>query len=350
MTAGVSRSRCATVAAAATVLAGCVVPGAALESSPEVTVTEVETALQQPVWSFQGDTLLGLTADHRLAQITWRASGSAQTRLSEPLATGRNIQISSKDDRQVFVPQPDRGKVAVLDLVNLAQVDEFDAGPAPAYLAEDAGMRVLLALSADGSAVTPVDQYGYRKLPTVGVGERRADRIEGANRGRVIDYHLYGPSGISYYKGTRRGSSVPHERGRLQLDAAVSAGDGTQVTRSYVAGRDDPVLCAVDSGRGGSGMTVLGRARLSSPIRFLGSDDLRVYAATDRDVTVLETRSFTGYPSQAIPVLRVIDYRASLPDGPARRAALSGMAIGPDRVYLTVRDQPLVVGVAKPHL
>jgi hypothetical protein len=93
------------------------------------------------------------------------------------VAAGRNFQISQKDDRQVFVPQPERGRVAVMDLATLRQVDDFDAGPAPAYLSENASMRVLLALSADGLSVTPVDEYGVRKLPAAAIIGDRADTI-----------------------------------------------------------------------------------------------------------------------------------------------------------------------------
>ena len=82
------------------------------------------------------------------------------------MAVGRNLQIGQKDDRVVFVPQPERGKVAMVDLESLREVSDFDAGPAPAYLSEDAGLRMLLALSSDGRSVTPVDRYGFRKLPT----------------------------------------------------------------------------------------------------------------------------------------------------------------------------------------
>jgi hypothetical protein len=71
---------------------------------------------------------------------------------------------------------------------------------------------------------------------------------------------------------------------------------------------------------------------------------------TDQNVMVFETASFTGYPDGAIPLLRVIDYRAVLPPGPVGSAALSGMAIGPDRVYLTLQGQPVVLSVAKPRL
>lgn len=335
------------VAAAALLLAGCAAPGTPPPGRPEVSTARLGAVLHQPVWSYRTGSLLGLTDDHRLADVGDPQNGSARTRRSAPIATGRNLQISRADDRQAFVPQPDRGKVAVVDLASLTEVDAFDAGPAPAYLAEDAGLRVLLALSADGSAVTPVEEHGHRVLPTARIDGPPADTVDGANRGRVIGYHLYGPWGIRYLKGP---SAPPQLRGALALDVAVSAGDGTQVERSYVAGHDDNVLYAVESRRGGDGLQVVGSARLSALIRYLGTDDTRIYAATDRDLTVLPTASFTGYPAATLPVLRVIDYRAALPAGPVRAAPLSGLAVGPDHVYLTVRDHPIVIAVTKPRL
>jgi len=40
----------------------------------------------------------------------------------------------------------------------------------------------------------------------------------------------------------------------------------------------------------------------------------------------------------------------ALPAGPARDAPLSGLAVGPHRVYLTVAGQPYLISVAKPPL
>ncbi|BBU23262.1 hypothetical protein [Mycobacterium xenopi] len=338
---------CGAAAVAAIAAAGCSGPQQP-ERTPEVTVRWVGATLHDPLWSYRTHALIGLTADGRLAEVSDPLSPQhAKTLLSPPMPAGRNLQISRTDDRHLFVPQPNRNKVAVVDLGTLRQVDEFDAGPAPAYLTEDAGLRMLLALSADGLSVTPVDQHGYRKLATAIVTGDPADTIDGANRGRAIEYHLYGPSGIRYYKGP---SSPPAQRGSLHIDVAVSAGDSTQVTRSYVAGRDDGVLYAVDARRGGEGMLVLARTRLSSPIRKLGTDDTRIYAATDHEVVTLETASFTGYPHGTIPVLHVTNYRAGLPPGPVRSAPVSGMAVGPHRVYLTLAGTPYVLSVAKPHL
>ena len=326
--------------------AGCVAPGTAVETTPEITVLRGGAVLREPVWSYRDHALVGLTGDG-IAEITGlRQSDHITTRLSPPMAVGRNLQISRKDDRHVFVPQPERGKVAVVDLDTLGQVDEFDAGPAPAYLAEDSGMRVLLALSADGSAVTPVDEYGFRALPTAKITGDHSDVIDGSNRGREIEYHVYGASGIRYYKGF---SSPPEQHGSLAMDVASSAGDGTAVTRSYVARHDGNELYAVDSQHGGEGLTVLAVAPLPSPIRRIGTDDTRIYAATDQEVVVLETNDVTGYPHHTIPVLRTTNYRTALPDA-QRSAPLTGMALGPHRVYLTFAGTPIVVGVAKPRL
>ena len=288
------RHRWVPVLACVVTAAGCAAPGTAVEMTPEVTVMTAGAMLRDPVWSYRIDALVGLTDDNRVAEITdLLRPGRATTRLSQPIAVGRNLQISRKDDRHIFVPQPQNGKVAVIDLHTVRQVDEFDAGPAPAYLSEDSGMRVLLALSADGSSVTPIDEYGFRALPTAEITGDPSDVIDGANRGREIEYHIYGSSGIRYYKGP----SSP----------------------------------------------------LPSPIRRIGTDDTRIYAATDREVVVLETNDVTGYPHHTIPVLRTTNYRTGLPDA-ERSAPLTGMALGPHRVYLTFAGTPLVVSVAKPRL
>ncbi len=343
-------ARLGVVAAAllAAACSACSAPGSTLESAPAVTLWSVGTALRQPVWSYRTHALIAIADDNRLAAVApGDRADQAKTRFSAPMAVGRNLQISQKDDHIVFVPQPERDKVAAVDLESLRQINDFDAGRAPAYVSEDAGMRILLALSADGTAVTPVDEYGLRKLPTAPMTDDPADSIDGANRGRKIDYHAYGPSGIRYYEGF---SSPPQNRGSLRMDVAVSAGDGVADSRSYVAGHDSNTLYAVDSRRGGRGMEVLATSRLPSPIRELGTDDSRIYAATDNELVVLELDSVTGYRQQKIPVIRVIDYRAALPGGAVKSARLSGMAVGPHRVYLTLAGAPYVVSVAKPNL
>lgn len=57
----------------------------------------------------------------------------------------------------------------------------------------------------------------------------------------------------------------------------------------------------------------------------------------------------TGSPTGGIPVLRTIDYRSG-PPAAVQGARLSGMAVGPHRVYLTFAEAPYVVSIAKPRL
>ena len=336
----------ALLAASVVVAGGCSTPGSSAEQSPEVTAVAAGATLHDPVWSYRDSALVGLTGDGRIAKISDVLSGHATTRQSPPLSPGRNLQISRKNEQHVFVPEPQRNKVAVLDLGTLRTVDEFDAGPAPAYLSEDAGMRVLLALSADGSSVTPVDEYGFQKLPTAHVAGDPADILDGSNRGRNIEYHLCGPSGVRYFKGH---SSPPDEHGTMAMDVAVSAGDTTATTRSYVARPNDDTLYVVDVRRTGTGMRVRAATRLPSPIRRIGSDEDRIYVATDQEVATLETNSFMRFEDDKIPVLRITNYRAALPDS-QRSAPVSGMALGPHRVFLTFAGTPVVVSVAKAHL
>ena len=121
------------------------------------------------------------------------------------------------------------------------------------------------------------------------------------------------------------------------------------MTRSYVARRNDDVLYALDSQRSGEGLKVPAATRLPSPIRRIGTDDTRIYAVTDREEEVQETNDVTGFPHNTIPVLRTTNYRTALPEA-QRSAALTGMALGPHRVYLTFAGTPVVVSVAKPRL
>ncbi|MDQ2626933.1 MAG: hypothetical protein M3Y90_08015 [Actinomycetota bacterium] len=341
------RGWCGAAAVGVLVCAGCSLPGMSLRSAPETAAVPVQTPLRDPVWSSATGSLIALTDDGRLAAVDNPDRPGAASRFSAPLHAGRNVQISRADDQTVFVPQPARNRVAAIELAGLQQIGDIDAGPSPAYLSEVSGLRVLLALSADGATVTPVEEHGLRKLPGTRVAAGATGVVDGANRGRAIEFHVYGPHGISYYKGP---ASPPEHRGRYQTAVMAAAGDGTAASRVYLADSRGDTLYAVESARGGHGLQEIGRSPVSSPIRYLGSDDNRVYAATDTAVTVFESAPFTGYPHGSIPVLRVIDYRAGLPSGPARSAPLSGMAIGPDRVYLTLRGQPVVASVAKPRL
>lgn len=327
-------------AAAALVLAGCAAPGTRLESPDAVAVARIGAAVRAPVWSFDADALIALTSD-RVVKVTGLSGGRPVTAGSAPLpGLGPDLQISPVDEGTALVGEAN--DVALIRLSDLAAVGRLAAGPAPSYLALDSGQRMLLALAADGSTVTPVDLHRRTALaPTVVNAGPRA-QLDGANRSREVEFPVYGPRGVAHYKG----DSAPAPRlGADDTPVTAAAGDGTTVTRLYAA-RPGGTLVALDSRRDGAGVEQIGSADLGAPIRYLATDDTRLYAATDRQLVVLETRSFTGYADGSIPVLRRFD----LPMAADRPEPWSGLTVGPHRVYLTVRDRPEVISVAKPRL
>ena len=92
---------------------------------------------------------------------------------------------------------------------------------------------------------------------------------------------------------------------------------------------------------------------LGSPVRDVGTDETRVYAATDDALVVLEADSFIGFPDRRFERVATIPFRsmlgAALP-ADAADAPVSGLAVGADRVYLTLEGRPTVIGIAKPAL
>jgi hypothetical protein len=194
--------------------------------------------------------------------------------------------------------------------------------------------------------VTPLDLHGNRVLPSQEVRAGAEAEVDGATRGRRIDYYLAGPGGITHYKGAP--GSV-HDEGTISLSAGKTVSDRVKSSRLYVAERGTDRLLAVDSPRGGHGLEVVAHAALGEPVRYVGVDQIRIYAATEHKLVVLKTNSFEGYHNQAFPVVTTIDFRSAL-SGEARNAALCGLAVGPDQVYLTLSGQPSVLSIAKPSI
>ncbi|MFM1722101.1 hypothetical protein ABEU20_000646 [Rhodococcus sp. PAM 2766] len=307
------------------------------------------TALHAPLWSFQYGKLLGVTDDGRIAAVEGLASGGgeADTALSAPLADmGRNIEISPLDESTLLVPQPRAGSVARLDIADLSVTDALDAGPEPDVLALDSGSRTLLSLSADASTVTPVDLHRDRLLPATRVDARPGALVQGAARGRQLDFHVVDDSAVTHYQGV---DPPVGSVGRLTPGAAAVAGDRAKVSRVYIGPAGTGKVLAVDSDSDGKGLKVVGTADLGEDVQFLATDDTRIYAVTDRRVVVLETHSFDGYAGSTIPVIRDFDYRAAL-SGEAKDAPVAGVTVAAHRVFLTFSGAPWVVGVAKPRV
>ena len=319
-------------------------PGAA------VAVLRIDAPVHEPIWSDHARALFALTDNGRIAKIASSERSGAQPTARTTLSAlfpdvGENL-VTGATEAVVYLPQPKLGQLATLSDADLRQVGAAQAGPSPSFLALDSGSEHLLALSADRSTVTPIDLHDKTVLPSQYVHAGPDAELHGAKRGRRIDYYVTGPRGIAHYRGSP--GSVQNE-GEIGITAERAVGDPTKSSRIYVAEKGTDRLLALDSKRTGDGLEVVAQANLGEPVRYLGVDETRLYAATEHTLVVLETNSFEGYHDQTFPIVTSIDFKSAL-QGEVENAPLSGLAVGPDKVYLTLKGQPYVVSVAKPSI
>ncbi|MFD0899327.1 hypothetical protein [Actinomadura sediminis] len=328
-----------TALAAITACAGGSEPG----GKDEVAVLPVAAAVRDPVWS-DGALFAPLEDGGRVARID--VGGRPRTTLSPPLEIGENIVVDRTVRDAVYVPQPARGRILMLGRGDLRPAGAFAAGPAPSSVDIDGGSRALLALSRDGATVTAVRLRGLRTLGTVPVHAGPHAELAGPMRGRALEFDLSGPRGIAGYRGEPGSVEL---QDRIDVPVHSSALDQIDVARSYVAEKGTDRLLAVGERPGGEKLEVLARARLGAPAEHVGTDDARVYAATTTRLVVFETDTFTGYEDERLEPVATIGFRAGLP-GSLRTARLSGLAVGDERVYLTLSGHPHVLSIGKPEL
>ncbi|WP_369205633.1 hypothetical protein [Streptomyces sp. PU-14G] len=342
-------------------VAGCGAHGTSHASAPEVAVVRTGTPVHEPVWSGEERALVALAEKspqvvrvdppRELADAP-RTAHTARSKTFPKL--GRNLALPPGDDTSgvAYVALPDRDRIAALDVSDMRTVETRRAGDAPSYLATDTGPDLALALSADGSTVSGTDLHGKPGggddvVASQRVGLGPTGEIDGPDRGQQIEYYAVAPDRVTHYKGSR---SDVKETGSLPLRAEKSAGDKTKVSRLYVAEKGSDRLLAVDEKRSSKGLHVVASRHMGQPVRHLDADERRLYAVTDSRLTVLATNSFTGFDDGTFDVVDTIDYRSALDRPELRKAPVSGIAVGGDRVYLTLKGVPYILSIAKPHL
>ena len=312
------------------VLAGCAGERAPAAPEDRVTALRIEVPVREPVWS-EGELLALSAGTGQVARIEPYppASGAplaARTTLSPLLPNvGENLVTSRTVRDAVYVPQPLLDRVAVLGLPDLRPLGTFQAGPSPSFVAMDVGSQVLLALSQDGSTVTGVRVRGFTTLPPQEVRAGPEAELDGAERGRLIEYHVAGPRGIAHYKGSA--GSVQKKDG-IALSAHRIAGDMAKPTRLYVAEKGTGRLLAVGEKPALDGLAVAAEINLGEPVEYLGVDATRIYAATRNKLVVLETDSYEGYDDNRFGIVDTIDFRRPLEGDVLGSAPLSGLAVG----------------------
>lgn len=328
---------------------GCVTGGSS-GGLASIVAVRIGVPVHELAWSEHAGALFALTNGHRIARIDVGKqvglSPAVRTMVSAPfLDVGENL-VTRVTSGVVYVPQPRLGRVAEVGETDLRVVSTVRAGPSPSWLALDSGADHLLALSQDHSRVTAVDLHDQAVAPSQRVQAGPDAEVDGAQRGRRIDFHVSSAAGIVHYQGD---PGWVHDEGQLAIRAEKAVGDLTKSSRLYVAEKGTNRLLAVDSQRGEHGLEVVAWADLGEPVKYVGVDGTRVYAATEHRLVVLATNSFEGYVDQRLPIIGMIDFRPGLP-GEARNAALSGLAVGPDRVYLALQEQPYLVSITKPSI
>ena len=124
--------------------AGCASVGAeAFDDEGEVSLLKVDTPLREPTWVGPENTLLALKADEpKVVKIDTGAevpageappaSDEGAVVASERLeSAGENFATYLRKPEQVYVPQPEPGRVAVLNEVDLSVEGALELGDAP---------------------------------------------------------------------------------------------------------------------------------------------------------------------------------------------------------------------------
>ena len=320
---------------------------------PPVVVAHISTPVTDPAWSGRTGAVFALaehgTAVTRIDPTDAGAPTSGWRQRVGPAMgdLGRDLATDSAGDDNLYVAQPRAGRIAVVSETSLRQVDSLPGGSDPSYVSTDSGSDHLLVLSGNGSAVTPLDLHTSSPLPPQRVRASPDATVDGAERGRRIDFYVADASTVAHY--TWKYGRIEKD-GQLPISAGDTAGDLVKSSRLYVAVRGSNRLLAVDVGRGGSGLTVVAGTRLAGPVVKIATGEYRLYAATDRRLYVFSSNSFEGFDNGTFTLLGTVDYRSALGAGPAAHARLNGIAVGDQRVYLTFQGARVILSVAKPPL
>lgn len=358
VTAMTRRSRRTSVLLAAGALAaGCTAADAAPESTPEVAVLRADASVHEPVWSEEAHALLALSEEEpRIVKVDPTVSGGRLTArtTSSPRypGMGENLATGATGKGVVYLPRPGAGRVTVVDTGTLRRTGSLYAGPAPSYVSHDAGADVLLALSEDGATLTGVDLQPQPEGAPHVVTRKQVrlsplGEVDGPDRGHLVEYYTVGPERITHYKG---GANEVEKTDDIAFRAETTVDDLLKVTRLYAAEKGTDRLAAIDVKPGGEELHRVAESRLGAPVRHLGVDRDRLYAATATTLVVLATDSYEGYPDGRFSEVKTIDFRAALERAELRTAPLSGLAVGAERVYLTLGGVPYVLSIAKPSL
>ena len=249
---------------------------------------------------------------------------------------GENIALDRFKEGRVFVPQPDLDHIQSIQTDDLLDIRTFDAGEPASRVALNGPQDAIYALSVDGKTVTTVDVSTFDPIAEKRVNGSEGTLIETPSSGEEDIFWLAGPEGVSLHAfGTD-----PAVEGELPLDAAALAMDAQNAERAYASEAGTGRVVAVEPEE--SGLGIVAEADLGEEVLYLATEPGRLYAATPSKLVALDSAS--------LETIRSVELSSAAGEatGSGGGAEPSGIAVGEEGVFVTLKGEPRVLLVAKP--
>ena len=308
-------------------------------------VAQVDVPLRAPAWAEDEGVVIALQEDGRRLVRLDIDEGFDGTRdfpvtISEGLdgTAGENLRLESgKMPDEIYLPKPERDQVAVVENDDLLEVRTVNAGDSPTRIVlggSSAGYSVqtLFALSEDGQTVTVTELETPEAVAArAEVGASEDSFIEASGEG---GFWLAGPEGVALYGG------LPPERlGSLPLEAGSLATDADDPRRAYAGEIASGRVVAVEPDEAGK-LRIVAEADLNAPAEYLNVEEGRLYAVTDDALAVLD--------SETLEMVETVEFGPSVAQENLEQAEPSGLAVGEENVYVTLKGEPYVLLLEKP--
>jgi hypothetical protein len=325
-------------------LGGC--GGVPAQAQEAVELLSVDAPLREPVWVDKPDFAIALRED-RPQVVKFNASagapgestlGSGALESSGVLeGAGQNMALNHLKEDEVYIAQPDLGRLARIDPTSLRETGGFDVGGDPEWVAVHPGSQTLFALSGDGSTLTEVDLRDPKKTFDFKINAGAGAHIDTPQRGIEAEFWTWGPAGIAYYK-----DFPPEQKVGMPVNTGAFAVDIETAQRAYVGEATSGRVMAVEGDAPGilnGDLRTVAEQDLGEPAEHLEAEDLRVFAATQNKLVAMKRDN--------LDILDTVEFRSFLDQQGLGDARVSGMTVTGDRVYLTLEGEPYILSLRK---
>lgn len=327
-------------------LGGCGGGGSTTQAQENVALLSVGAPLREPLWVKGGDFTVALREDQpRVARFGAGARAPDEYNLSpEDVAhseeldgVGENLAVNLLKPDELYLPQPDLDRVALINTDDLRKATSYEAGEAPEWVTVHKGSQTLFALSEDGSMVAVLNLEDYDNTSLFRVEEGKEARIKAPEKGLEPEFWIWGPDGIAHYSGF-----PPERKVGMPINAGAFAPDLEKTQRAYVGEATSSRVLAVEGDPQGlldGELEVMAEQDLGERAEHVEAEELRVFAATRNKLFQMRRDN--------LDVLETVEFRSTLAEQSLGDARISGMAVAGDRIYLTLEGEPYILSIEK---